>query len=335
MKKTFQLWAVAPLVQWHGFVDTYYAWDTNRPPQRERAFTTQEPKHNEFGINLAMLGVKVEQVRKRGALTLQHGDSVDFNYVLEPNKGEGIKHIQEAYAGIKLGEVWVDAGIYLGHIGNESWISRDNWTYSRSMQLDYVPYYATGVRVSGENWQLHLINGWQNIRENNKGKAVGTQYVWRLGGKTLTYNTQVGDEPYFGRNTSGLRTYQNLHLEVPGERVSWKGAWDLGTQNVPGREQAHVWGATSSQWQWRLAEAWIEAFRLEYFHDQKGAIVPDSPHNDFRTFGASTNFDYHFEQGALARFEVKRLQATDQIYPGTHRRHHTNTVLAASLGLSF
>lgn len=330
------LFAIAPLIQWQGFVDSYYAWDFNAPPAHERSYTTQQQKHDAFGLNLAMIGAKLEQGRKRGALTIQYGDSVDSNYAAEPKQGEGIKHLQEAYAGIKLNEdVWMDAGIYLGHIGNESWISRDNWSYSRSMQLDYVPYYATGVRFVGKQWQLHLMNGWQNIRENNNGKAIGTQYVWSFGDKALTYNTQVGHEPFLGRGTSGLRTYQNLHLDVPGAKISWKGAWDVGTQNVPGKEKAYVWAATTSQWRWQLSEKWSQAFRLEYFHDQKGAISPTGTSGGFRVFGTSTNFDWYFDEGVLVRFEVKRLQGSDAIYPGRDRSHRTSTIAAASLGLSF
>jgi hypothetical protein len=330
------LFAVAPIVTWQGFVDTYYAWDFNRPMTKERSYTTQPVKLDAFGINLAMLGAKVEQGKKRGVLTLQYGDSVDINYAAEPKQGEGLKHLQEAYAGIKLSdEIWLDAGIYLGHIGNESWVSKDNWTYSRSLQLDYVPYYTTGLRLSGKNWQFHLLNGWQNIRENNNGKAVGTQYLWRFGEKALTYNTQVGHELFPGRQTSGLRTYQNLHLEIPGEKVDWKGAIDVGTQNVPGKEQALAWGATSSQWRWRFKEAWAAAGRVEYFHDHKGAINPTGAPGGFRVFGVSVNIDHTFEEGALARFEIRRLQNSDAIYSGKGDAKDHDTFVAGSLSVTF
>lgn len=333
--KSFLLFAAAPLVQWSAFVDSYYAWDFNSPASRERAYTTQEPKHNSLGLNLAMVSAKLETDQRRGAIVLQHGDSVDVNYSGEPNAGEGIKHVQEAYAGIKLGAVWVDAGIYLGHIGNESWISKDNWTYSRSMQLDYVPYYATGVRIVGERWQLHFMNGWQNIRENNSGKALGTQYVWKFGPRTLTYNTQVGDEVMVGRNTSGLRTYQNLHFDLPGVKVSWRGALDIGTQQVPGEEKANVWGATSSQWRWRVSEFFWQALRVEYFHDHKGVITGARNSGGFRVMGVSTNLDYGSQDGVLIRTEMKQLLATDPIYPGRRSGRSSSTVLASSLSVGF
>ena len=330
--KPIYLFAAAPLIQWGAFVDSYYAWDFNRPVSQERAYTTQQPKSNSLGLNLAMIGAKVESDRKRGTFTLQHGDSVDFNYAGEPNQGEGIKHVQEAYAGMKLGNLWLDAGIYLGHIGNESWISKDNWTYSRSLSAEFSPYYATGVRLSGERWQVHLMNGWQNI----SNKAIGTQYVCRFGEATLTYNTQVGEEVFVGRNTSGLRTYQNLHLDVPGEKISWRNSWDIGTQNVPGvKKQANVWAATSSQWRWKLTENWLQAFRLEYFHDQKGVITGATNTGGFRVIGVSSNFDWRPEEGLLVRFEAKRLQATNAIYPGKERSQQGSTVLATSLGVSF
>ena len=319
----------------HGFIDTYYAWDFNRP-DGQRAYTTQPVEHDAIDINLAMLGGKVETAKRRGVLTFQYGDSVDTNYAGEPNAGEGIKHLQEAYGGFKIGEeLWLDAGIYLAHPGNESWISRDNWTYTRSLHSDYCPYYTTGLRLSGNSWQLHVMNGWQLIKENNSGKAVGGQYVWSLQGKTMTYNAQVGHELFPGRQASGLRTYQEGLLEIPGESIDWKGALILGTQQVPGMDKALGWGATSTQWRWRFAEGWSSALRFEYFHDHRGAINPTGTAGGFRVYGTSVNVDHALEEGALARLELRRLAATDQLYPGRRKEHSVDTFVVASLGLGF
>lgn len=321
------LFAVAPLVTWQGFVDTYYAWDFNRPETRERSYTTQPLKHDAFSINLAMLGAKIEQGKKRAVVTFQYGDSVDANYIAEPKEGAGIKHMQEAYAGIKLADdLWLDAGIYLGHIGNESWVSKDNWTYSRGLLAEFSPYYATGARLSGKNWQLHAMNGWQNIRENNSGKAIGTQYSW---GK-VTSNGFIGEEAAPGGG-NGTRVFHDLMFELPGEKIDWKAALDLGAQRISGEDKFVGWGGVSSQWRYRWKEQWSWGTRLEYLHDERGVVAGTK----FRVAGASVNLDHLFEEGALLRWEIRHLEATEDIYPGKGRTRQGDTFVTASLGLGF
>lgn len=323
----------------YGFIDTYYMWDFNSSTSRQRSHTTQPIKHDTFSTNLAMIGGKYQTEKFRSVLTLQAGDSVDANYSPETKSGQAVKHLQEAYAGIKAGDVWIDGGIYLGHIGNESWISGLNWNYSRSLQLDYVPYYTSGLRISGEhgknNWQIHLMNGWQRINENNQGKAIGTSYVWNFTDYTLTYNTQVGHEIKPGSNTSGLRTYQNLHLDRPGKMIDWRVALDIGTQNEPGKNKALVWGASSSQWRYRYSEKVTFASRVEYFHDARGAVNFTARDGNSRVAGASINSDYKFENAVTLRMELRHLQAADPVFENNGRSSFSDTFLVSSLSYMF
>lgn len=53
-------------VSFGGFVDAAYAYDMNRPAGRDRAFTTQPARHNEFNINLAFIEAKLLSGRVRG-----------------------------------------------------------------------------------------------------------------------------------------------------------------------------------------------------------------------------------------------------------------------------
>ncbi len=175
-------------VTFGGFVDGYYAYDFNRPPSIDRSYTTQPARHNEFNINLAFVEAKVDGARVHGRLALQAGTSVQSNYAGEPTVGSVSgsalsRHIQEAFAGYKVADkLWIDGGIFFSHIGNETWISRDNWTYSRSFVADYTPYYETGVRAVLQATPKFtvtgvVVNGWQNISETNSDKAVGLRPV--------------------------------------------------------------------------------------------------------------------------------------------------------------
>jgi hypothetical protein len=136
-------------ISFGGFLDSYYGFDFNEPAG-DRAFTTTGVRQNEFSINLGYVEAKVERDKVRGRLALQAGSSVHANYSGErrtgPAQGPGLadimRFIQEAYGGYRVGDnLWLEAGIFLSHIGAESFVSKDNWNYTRSLGADFSPYY--------------------------------------------------------------------------------------------------------------------------------------------------------------------------------------------------
>ncbi len=133
-------------VAFGGFVDSYFAYDFGRPPTLDRGYTTQAARHDEFNVNLAYLEAVVSGNRLRGRLALQAGTSVEANYAGEPAVGSYsgpalARHLQEAFAGVQLApSLWVDGGIFYSHTGLESWASKDNPVYTRSLTAEYSPY---------------------------------------------------------------------------------------------------------------------------------------------------------------------------------------------------
>jgi len=200
------------------FVDGYYNTNLNRPTATSQNYTTQAVQNNSFAINLAHLDAKLDAERFRGRLALQTGTSVNANYSHETTNQKhsnqnSVRNIQEAYVGIKLGKrTWLDSGIYMGNIGFEAWVSAYNWVYTRALALDNVPYYSTGVRLSHEftdklSVQLHIMNGWQNITDNNKDKALGMQVAYKITDKMkFTYNNFIGNETTALTKTDAIGT---------------------------------------------------------------------------------------------------------------------------------
>src|ERR1019366_3532652 len=194
-----------PKVTFGGFVDTYYAWDFDRPNDFQRAYTTQPVRHAEFNVNLAYIEAKLAGPRYRGRLALQFGTSVQANYAGEPHigniSGPGVSQfIQEATIGYQLSPtLWVDGGIFFAHTGLEGWISRDNLSYTRSLNADFSLYYEAGARFtwtpsSKVTAQLDVLNGWQNISDYNTPPAVGIRVDYAMSPKvTLSYDNFVGD----------------------------------------------------------------------------------------------------------------------------------------------
>lgn len=193
-------------VQFGAFIDSYYTHNLNRPKVTEQNYTTQAIRNDEVNINLAYVDAKLETDNYRGRVALQFGTSVNANYAPESTNQRysnqlSVRNIQEAYAGMKIAKnTWLDAGIYFGHIGFESWISGNNWLYTRALVLDYVPYYSSGFRLSHDlsdrlKIQFHLMNGWSIVTDNNKNKSFGFQVAYKpVHHLSLTYNLFIGNE---------------------------------------------------------------------------------------------------------------------------------------------
>lgn len=293
------------LVSYEGFLDAYFAYDFNHPRGAIRPYTTQPLRQSEPNINLAFGGFRIEKKNWRGRIALQGGNSVEANTTLETSD---LKYIQESYLGMKIGEkTWVDGGIYLGHIGGESWISRDNWTYTRSLSSDYTPYYATGVRITHENFQIHFMNGWQNIREDNQAKAVGLQYNYR---KFFTYNNFFGDEEVTGPRPR-FRGHHNFIFR--GENIL--GTFDVGHQAQRNSSGTDLWWSVSLTRRYEIGETRSMAVRFEHYADPHEANVRTFTPDGFRVTSASVNFDQRLPREILWRTELRGFHSHDRIYP--------------------
>jgi hypothetical protein len=321
------------MISFDGFLDSYYAYDFNNPPHNARVYTTQPARHNEPNINLIHAGVNLKEDRYRGRFALQAGNSVENNTVYEANQDLG--HIQESYLGYKIDEkTWVDAGIYLGNIGMESWISKNNFTYSRSLMLDYVPYYSTGIRVSHDtdeknHFEFHLMQGWQNISETNSAKSIGFQ--WKV--SKFTYNNFFGDERVIPGQENRFRTYHNfIYQDKFSDTLEYQTSADIGTQAQQQNDGVDAWFAAAFTLRKKLNEKEFMAWRIEHYADPHQSNVKTNSPNGFVVQSASMNFDHHFSHYVLWRTEVRGYHSRDKIYP-----HQSNTdgFAVTSLAVSF
>lgn len=333
-----------------GFVDTYYAFDFNQPKDLERQYTTQPARHNEFNINMAYLDATIKTEKTRGRMALQYGNSVDKNYSAE--RDSDAKVFQEAYVGKRIAEkTWIDVGIFLGNIGAESWISKDNYTYSRSLNLDYVPYYSSGVRFEHfisekQSFQLQLLNGWQNISENNSGKAIGMQYKNLVSEKfSFIYNNFFGDEetvPSDKTDSASMthprfRTYHNFIFNYAlSEKWQWIYVFDIGEQSQQQNKGVDAWYATTFTLRRVLNQTQSISGRVEYYNDRHQANVSTTTDNGFQVSSASINFDQKLDENALWRTELRGFYSKDEIYTAyTSNMNRLDGFLVTSLSMWF
>ncbi len=351
-----------PKITFGAFVDGYYAWDFGRPPAFDRSFaggtpfTTQPARHNEFNINLAFVEAKLEAPHYRGRLALQAGNSVQSNYAGEPANGYVSgpslgRLLQEAVVGVKLSEnMWVDGGVFYSNVGMESWASRDNPTYTRSLVADYSPYYQSGVKLT---WtptakltaRVDAINGWQNISENNSGKAGGLRLDYAASSSnTFSYYNLVSSEA-----GNRLRVFNGVGAKRTAGRLTLLGNIDFGSQsrgaNADGRSTWYGWTAIARV---QTTPTVALAFRAEGYEDKdqvivgtgeyaRGGFALPTPNAPLRVIGGSIGIDVTPYARVAWRSELRAWRNREALFPdGANGLPSRNSVVAVtSLALSF
>ncbi len=321
-----------------GYVDVAYAYSFNEPPNNTIAYSTTPSRHNELMLTMGRIGLRASNSDVRGAIVLHAGTFVDANYV---GADAGWKYIQEASVGARITDgLWVDAGIFPSHIGFEGMAPIDGWTYSRSIVADYSPYYETGVKLTwSPTPELSVagvvVNGWQNIVDNNQQKSVGTQLVWAPSSTfKLNWSTLLGTEA----NASGFqstRIYNNLFAVITvADVLDIALLGDVGLQEGSnGVTGTVLYGGTILRY--HFSPVVRVAVRGEMYQDPDGVIVSTGTEDPFETMSASANLDVEPIRGLVWRIDGRFYSAPNQIFPSKDGFVNTNTIVTTSLSLSF
>jgi hypothetical protein len=329
-----------PVLNWSGFVDTYYMYDFNNLPNNQKSHPfTQPARHNEFNVNLAHIEVDINSTNVRGVLALHTGTAVQLNYAAEASVNSLAPLIHQAWAGYRVAEgVWIDAGIYPAPYTFESWISRDNKTYTRSIVADYCPYYETGIRASWTpsaafNVGINIINGWQNIYETNSDKAIGITIGYNPSDVVgFTYNNFIGNEQPTG-TPAATRFYNDLCTRVTVSKdLQFDLVTDYGTQKKDSIDASWMGMALIGRYQ--LTNIVAVALRGEYYKDEHQIILVTGSSNGFDGFGASVNADFQLSSALLWRTELRILQCKSDIFLSKDGPTDKSSFVVTSLAIS-
>jgi hypothetical protein len=261
------------------FVDGFYAFNFNRPADGENFFpgvATSGKRDNEFALNLAQIDLVLAPEPVGFHLALGYGSAPDIVHAAEPDHYENVVRASIQYQ-TKIGRgLLFEGGIYPSHIGIEAFASKDNWNYTRSWLGELSPYYQTGVKAAyplSEHWstQLHLLNGWQRIEDNNRGKSVGWQLAYS--GERLTFSWNGITGPEQPDEDHDWRTLLDtvVQYEIT-ESVTVAASADVAREELPAGADAEWYGIGLYG---RFAPPDSRAafaLRAEYYDDEDGAI---------------------------------------------------------------
>jgi len=328
----------------YGFVDAYYGFDFNHAGTNVRpGFLYSHNHQNEFTVNNAVLGMRYDDGKVRGALGIHAGTYVSANYAAED---QVLKHIYEAYAGFRPFEkAWLDVGIFGSHIGFESAISKDNWTLTRSLMAENSPYYESGARFTYEvapklTLTALVLNGWQNIRETNQGKALGTQIQWKPTAKLLLNSSTFYGNEQPQDSLKRRRYFHDFYLTYAAtDRLSLAAVFDVGKQQSAGRHGYDTWHTGSTFMKYKLSDQFSTTLRGEYYNADRGVIInsimPALTDARFKAGGTSLNIDYLPTANVAFRVEGRYLRAQEAIFQHDNGASQNYGNITTSVALSF
>lgn len=308
-----------------GMVDTYYGYDFNEPQGASRPYFVSSGRHNEINVNLAYIDLKYKNNFVRAHLVPGFGTYVNDNYASE--KGS-LKNLVEASAGVKISkkkEIWVDAGILGSPYTNETPVSKDHLMYTRSLAAEYVPYYLTGVKLSvqlNKKWNayLYVVNGWQQIFDNNNPLSVGTQVEYRPNDNILiNWDTYIGDEYSVLAPDFRTRYFTDLYvIYKPKGKFSLTSCAYVGMQdkkNALGEKSEAFWGQANIIVDYQFKPQHSLSARAEYFSDPASVMaLPITAVQGFEVYSASVGYNLKITGNALFRVENRLFFSPDDVY---------------------
>jgi len=300
-------------VTFHGFVDGYYAWNSNDPRSHENfepGIGTTAKRANEFNLNLAAVEIVREASPVGFHLSLVAGNGADVVHAAE---SEGFRHIYQASVIYKASDrLTFEGGIFPSHIGFEGFFSRDNWNYTRSWLGEFSPYYQTGVHASYQftkQWsgELHVLNGWQLIDDNNNAKSIGGKIAYSNDRLSASFNTFDG--PELPKDDHHWRHFGNLigtYKATP--KLSVGGSLDRGHQ------LSANWTGVAAYGRYAFDDKHACAVRAERFHD------PDNGISGFaQTVSEATlTYEYHPAANLILKLEGRRDHSTAAAFDGSN-----------------
>jgi hypothetical protein len=287
--------AEAPAAAWydtigvHGFASVAYTFNANRPvgdANQARVFdgTTDT-------VSLDVVELVVERpVGDPGSagfrFDLTAGSALpkltaSSGLFRDPATGEAEDFdLQQAYvsyvapvgAGLRL-----DVGKFVTHMGYELIEGFDGYNdhYSRSILFGYaIPFTHTGAKVSypfsdALSGMVMVANGWDNVQDNNSGKTLGAQLIYKAGPATVYLNGVAGPEQ--ADETGNWRTVGDVVA------TATFGPAMIGVNADYGVEQEATADGDSASWygaalygKYAIAPSFDLAGRVEYFDDPDG-----------------------------------------------------------------
>ena len=224
--------------QFGGLVYGSYNYNFNSPDSGSNNMRIFDQNHNDFTMDLLQLEVSKETESGVGFhAVLDYGETAGL---IQSDWGGDLAHnfeVQQAYMTYTFGignGVEMKFGKFATLLGGEVIESPYNPNVSRSFMFGYaIPFTHTGVLFStalNDNIGLTagVVNGWDNVRDNNNGKTFLGSLGLELGDLAWTFNGVFGaEDDDSGSSKTGV--FDTVLTYSPMDNVDLLANFDYGT----------------------------------------------------------------------------------------------------------
>lgn len=262
-----------------GLVDAYFDWYSTKP-EGDAPYRNFDTRHNQFTLSMAQIWIAkppTDTSRAGFKVKLSYGTATTIVQSLEPGGPGPLANIEEGYVSYlaPVGKgLQVDVGKFVTQHGAEVIEAKDNWNYSRSLLFALaIPYYHAGVRAmyspsAKVTLMVDVVNGWNNVMENNTGKTVGAQIAVKpTAAFTLVQNYMVGPEQT--ADNSDVRQLSDTTVSyIVNPKVSLIANYDYGRDTIAG-SKVH-WQGVAGYAKVQATKRVAFSPRVEWYDDASG-----------------------------------------------------------------
>jgi len=323
-------WSVGP-INFSGSVDGYYSLNLNHPISRTNNLRNFDVQANQFSLNYAELVLAHDPDPVGFRVDLGFGKTADIVHGAE-QAPDTFRNIQQAY--VSLLPSWgnglqIDFGKFVTNAGAEVIETQDNWNYSRSLLFAWaIPYYHFGARASmplGSHFTAgaSLVNGWNNVEDNNSGKTAGVTGSLTFDKISWVSNYYVGPEK--GDTNAGFRhLYDTTLFLTPSEKAKFYINFDYGVDKGIDDGDNNHWVGVAGAARFALNDWFALAPRIEWFNDADGFSTGTI--QKLKEFTMTAEFK--MKEGFLTRVEYRRDWSDQPFFDrgnelGSHRNQDT------------
>lgn len=280
-------------VQVDGMVSTRFDRNFNRPESRTNGYRVFDTSEGSFSLDVVELVAQKSVTAKGEAgfrFDLTAGSAIprvaassglfrdDQGAAEDLDLQQGfVSWIAPVGSGLRL-----DFGKHVTHTGYEVIDGYDGWNdqTTRSLLFGYaIPFTHTGLRtgyvfnahVAG---MLHVVNGWDLARDNNRSKSIGAQLALTPSARANVLVSYMGG-PEQADNNKNLRHLVDVVATLkPNDRITLGVNGDFATEaeayEFKGEMRDAEWKGAALYARATLTPAWALAARLETFDDTDG-----------------------------------------------------------------
>ena len=310
-------WSAGPIT-FSGLVDGYYSYAPNHPGSGTNIYRNFDVRANSFSLNMAKLTLEHDADPVGFKIDFGFGRAMDiFNFQDTANGFDNLRYVPQAYITFKptqLKGFQMDFGKFYTSAGAEPTETHLNWNYSRALMYANGPYYHFGLRTSMPiNKYLtagfQVVNGWNNVEDNNSGKTVGFTTALTVG-KVAWLNTYyVGPEK--NKTNQGFRHFYDTVVTInPNDKLSTYMNFDYGTEKFAGSKGSNDWIAFGAAAKYQATKTISFSARGEYYYDKDGFITGTAQKlNEVTLTG-----EYKWIEGLLTRLEYRRDWSDKKVF---------------------